>query len=78
MAEYITSVPKFNLDGRYSFKAVIGTGTATMQIQLDNEGFNDITDGAFTETSSGSIELSKCDIQVVLTGDAKFYMKIIG
>ena len=75
MAEYLNGIPKANRAGNQVIKVVSGTGTATVQMQLDDEGFNNISDGFFDADTTVEITLPICDIQVLLTGTAKFYMK---
>jgi hypothetical protein len=60
--------------GNQSFKVKIGTGTASIQLQANNEGFDEVTDGNFTATGFGVINPSNCQIKAVLTGDARFFM----
>ena len=58
------------------FKVKIGTGTASIQMQADDEGFDEITDGAFSATGFGVIKLTNSRLKVVLTGDARFFIGI--
>jgi len=58
------------------FKVSIGTGTASIQQQVDDEGFEEVTDGNFTTSANGILGLSGSQFQVVLTGDARFFMGI--
>ena len=58
------------------FKVKIGTGTAAIQMQADDEGFDEITDGGFTATGFGVIKLTNSRLKIVLTGDARFFMGI--
>ncbi|MDB4302173.1 hypothetical protein N9924_01260 [bacterium] len=76
MKEYESEVP-FDLGPTEQFfKVKIGTGTASVQIQAINEGFDEMEDGAFSSTGFGIIHLGECKGQVVLTGDARFFMGI--
>lgn len=58
------------------FKVKIGTGTASIQQQAIDEGFDEIEDGGFTATGSGIMGVTGSDIKIVLTGDARFFMGI--
>ena len=58
------------------FKVKIGTGSASIQLQSDDEGFDEITDGGFTATAFGVMTTTNSRIKIVLTGDARFFMGI--
>lgn len=58
--------------GLYIFKA---TGALDVQVQLDEEGFNNITDGSFTGVTTGTIRLSG-EIKVVNAGANLFYFRL--
>lgn len=59
------------------FKVHIDTGTASIQMQALNEGFDEIEGMGFTSTGTGVLKFTNVDIKVVLTGDARFFMDII-
>ena len=61
-------------NGNQSFKVKIGTGTASVQLQASNEGYDEITDGAFTATGFGVVGPGNSQIKAVLTGDARFFI----
>ena len=73
MKEYITASPK-TITGVQEFKVKIGTGTASIQYQASAEGFDELTDGAFTASGGGNINYSSGKVQAILTGDARFFM----
>ena len=76
MKEHASGVP-FDIGATdQGFKVQIGTGTASIQWQATDEGFNEITDGAFTASGEGIISLPSCQLQAVLTGDARFFIGI--
>ena len=58
------------------FKVKIGTGTASIQQQAKDEGFDEIENGGFTASSSGVLGVTGSEIKIVLTGDARFFMGI--
>lgn len=74
MKEYLTGelIPISFSDP--TFKVKIGTGTASIQAQVLDEGFDEITGGGFTATGDGVITIKECTLKVVLTGDARFFM----
>lgn len=57
-----------------TFKVKIGTGTATLQAQAKDEGFDTITNGDYSATADGEIKLKEVTLKIVLTGDARFFM----
>jgi len=59
------------------FKVKIGTGTASIQMQAKDEGFDEIEDMAFTATGTGVLMLPDSEIKIVLTGDARFFLSLI-
>ena len=59
------------------FKIKIGTGTASIQQQVDDEGFDEVEGGGFTANGSGILGVSGSEIKIVLTGDARFFMGIL-
>ena len=75
MAEYATGIPKHNTIGKKTLKVVIASGAVQMQIQLDGEGFSNVTDGSFSESTTKTVSLPDCDIQFIMTGTASVYMK---
>ena len=74
MAEYATGIPKHNTSGKKILKVVVTSGTVQMQIQLDDEGFSNVTDGLFSESITKTVSLPDCDIQFIMTGTASVYM----
>tara|TARA_R110002051_G_C8544469_1_gene471694 strand:- start:458 stop:703 length:246 start_codon:yes stop_codon:yes gene_type:complete len=56
------------------FKVKIVSGTASIQAQVANEGFDEITEGNYTQTADGVITIKECTIKPILTGDARFFM----
>ncbi len=63
------------VQGSFTAKMIISAGSASLEIQLDEEGFHPITDdegnSVFTETTTLNIsDLGFCKIRAVLTGDA--------
>ena len=53
---------------------VTSSGTATIQFQADNEGFDDYADGSFSATATGVLNCGIGKVRVQLTGDAQFFM----
>ena len=76
MKEYFTEAPFKIGPTDQLFKVKIGTGTASIQQQMDDEGFDEIADGNFTATGSGVLATTDSEVKVVLTGDARFFMGI--
>lgn len=76
MIEHKTGVPFDIGASEQFFKVLIGTGTASIQVQALDEGFDESTDGAFSATATGILHVSNCQVQVILTGDARFFMGI--
>ena len=62
---------------RTIFKAKITTGTASIQAQAVNEGYDTITNGYFTQTIDGELNIKECQLKIVLTGDARFFMSSV-
>ena len=56
------------------FKVKIGTGTASIQLQAQDEGFDEIEDMGFTATGTGLLGFAGGTVKIVLTGDARFFM----
>ena len=79
MKEYTSGKP-FEIKGtEQGFKVKIGTGTASIQLQAKDEGFDEIENGAFSATGTGILTAPSAGAtyQVVLTGDAQFFMGIV-
>ena len=77
MREIFTNEP-FNIGPtEQQFKVSIGTGTASIQQQVDDEGFDEITGGNFTASGDGILGISGSQFKVVLSGDARFFMGIL-
>ena len=78
MKEYVNNETIYTPPNQRGFKVKIGTGTASIQMQADDEGFDEITDGGFTATGFGTINLPGSTLKIVLTGDARFFMAVSG
>ena len=59
------------------FYAVKTTGALTIQWELNNEGFNTMTDGVISGESSQSLWLPKCNIKVIDATDKVLMLKTI-
>jgi len=77
MKEYKNGEPFSIGSTEQGFKIKIGTGTASVQLQAQDEGYDEITDGGFTSTGFGILKTPGASYQVVLTGDARFFMGIV-
>ena len=64
--------------GERIFKVKISTGTASIQLQAVDEGFDQVDDGFFSATTSKAIQLASAKYKVVLTGDARFFLEESG
>lgn len=76
MKEIFTDEPFDIGSTEQQFKVKIGTGTASIQQQATDEGFDEITDGNYTSTAYGILGVTGSKLKVVLTGDARFFMGI--
>lgn len=56
------------------FKVKITSGTAEIQAQALDEGYDAIENGTFTATATGELTIKEATLKVVLTGDARFFM----
>jgi len=72
--ELLTGVERANAKGDYNNKVVIGTGTAVLQYQVNNEGFNDVPNTSVSASTGVDIALPSCRIKAVLTGDAQVWL----
>ena len=77
MKEYQTDVPFDIGPTEQGYKVKIGTGTASIQLQAKDEGYDEITDGGYSATGFGVLKIPGASYQVVLTGDARFFMGLI-
>ena len=76
MKEIFTDEPFDIGPTEQQFKVKIGTGTASIQQQATDEGFDEITDGNYTANADGILGVTGSKLKVVLTGDARFFMGI--
>jgi hypothetical protein len=75
MKEYLNDEEVLTGTGDQTYKVhVTAAGTATMQQQASDEGFDNIIDGSFTATADGVVRLGTGKFRVQLTGDARFFM----
>lgn len=75
MKEYSNDEEVLTGTGDQTYKVhVTATGTATMQQQAKDEGFNNITGGTYSATADGVVRLGTGKFRVQLTGDARFFM----
>lgn len=62
--------------GNYVFNAVIGTGTAALEISLEGEAFTVLENSSLSASGNGFMQLPICSIRATLTGDALMYLKL--
>lgn len=75
MKKYLHEVSVITGTAPQAFKVkVTTTGTATIQFQAADEGFDNYTDGAYSATATGVLNCGIGEVRVQLTGDAQFFM----
>ncbi|MCP4473496.1 MAG: hypothetical protein GY821_02785 [Gammaproteobacteria bacterium] len=63
------------LRGDFTVKMVMTTGNASLEMQIDGEGFHTIPDTTQTSTTSFDLTgLGVCDVRAVITGDATVHI----
>ncbi len=63
------------LRGDFAVKMDMTTGDASLEMQIDGEGFSTIPDSTQTSTTSfGLTGLGTCKVRAVLTGDAVVFV----
>ena len=74
MGQLLTGVETVRSAGTHNLKIVIGTGTAVLQYQVTTEGFLDVPNTSVSASTGVNVELPKCKVKAVLTGDAAVYI----
>lgn len=60
------------IEGLYAFKA---TGALEVHVQFFSEGYDPVTDGTFTELTTGLIQLPRGSIKILNGGANSFIFK---
>ncbi|MCP4340024.1 MAG: hypothetical protein GY799_14305 [Desulfobulbaceae bacterium] len=64
-------VKRFNSPASLAFNASMTSGSVTLSIQIEDETATDVTDGAFTEATTGVIHIPACNLTATITVDAE-------
>lgn len=64
------------LNGEYSYKVYIGTGTAKLQMRDGNEAWTDVPDTSVSASAGKTLKFAG-EVKAVLTGDAVVYLNEI-
>lgn len=75
MAQY-TNGQLAQLNGEYSYKVYIGTGTAKLQMRDGNETWTDVPDTSVSASAGKTLKFAG-EVKAVLTGDAALYLNEI-
>ena len=70
----LTNEKTAQINGEYSYKVYMSSGSAKLQMRDGNESWTDIPDTSVT-SSTGKIIKFAGELKAVLTGDAVVYLK---